>query len=482
MFKKIENFINSKMSEKTFAILGVTILGIYYFVGLLSYITVPIPSINKIFVSSSITAVVIRAAMCALVCVFSCAIVIKFKVKIKWSIFILFCFALIMMLVCILISPFTYQYSYISNYYNTVWIVKLNAGLPRTLAMYFSSVADFAFAFCLIFILPTVINDKKKLLFLVIPIVCIGLLECFYSVIKEKDSYLYLINHPDDPFGGYGHQIGATFGNKEDWGAFLTVSFVSALAGIIFLKDEKKPLVFQILLIVSMVIFTIFSVLSLCKTSMLAILLCLILIAIGLIVKSFYKNKKIGFILLAIVFAIVFLFIVFLTTGGFGVPLLSKISDFLVKFIINRGESAVESRASLWLSYMQNVRGYNLFFGMGKTNVGMYTRSLSQDSQAGMHNGLAYFFASYGLIGFSIFVGLLIYSIYCIVRLYSINHFYTFAFLGILLAGFIFVLAEAEVLIVSTSAPVFMYNVLSIALPIGLYKQSRYVKIKEASL
>lgn len=482
MFKKIENFINSKMSEKTFAILGVAILGIYYFVGLLSYITVPIPSINKIFVSSSITAVVIRAAMCALVCVFSCAVVIKFKVKIKWGILILFCFALLMMLICILISPFTYEFSYISNYYNIVSVVKLHAGLPRTLAMYLSSVADFAFAFCLVFILPTVINDKKKLLFLVIPIVCIGLLECCYSIIKEKDLYVYLINNPDDPFGGYGHQIGATFGNKEDWGAFLTVSFVSAFAGILFLNEFKKHWAFQILLGISMAIFTVFSILSLCKTAMLAILVCLILIAIGLIVKSFYKSKKIGWILLAISLAILILFILFLTTGGFGIPFLSKINDFLTKFIISRAENAVESRASLWLNYMQNVRGYNLFFGMGKTNVGMYSRVLTQDSLHGMHNGFAYFFASYGLIGFAILVGLLIYSIYSILKLFSINHFYTFAFLGILAAGIIFVLAEAEVLIVSTSAPVFMYNVLAIALPIGLIKKNEKEKLKEAIL
>ena len=309
---------------------------------------------------------------------------------------------------------------------------------------------------------------KKKLLFLLLPIVIIGVLECGYSAIFEKDTYIYMFNHPDDPFGGYNHEIGATFGNKEDWGAFLSVCFVSAFSSILFLENSKKEIVLKFFLGFAMCLFTMFAVLSLCKTAILSIVICLILIVIGLIVISFYKSKKLGLCLSIAATLIFIVFITFLATGGFGVPILKKISDFLIKFIINRAEGAVESRSEIWLTFMQNMRGFNLFFGMGKANVNQYSRTLIIDSQSTIHNGIAYFIGSYGIIGFAIFVSLLVFAICYIVKTYRINQFYPFAFLGILLAGFIFVLAESEVLIISTSTPVFIYNILAVMLPIAL--------------
>lgn len=465
---KIVDFIRNKISDKAMAIMGVALLGTYYFVGLLSYITVPIKPIYRVLTSSSMVAIILRALMCAFVCLFCIVIVIKYKQKIKWGWLVIFCFVLFMTLISILISPMTYEYMFSESLYKVVHIVLLNPGIPKTIVMYLSSVADFAFAFCILFIMPTVINDKKKLLFILLPIVAIGLFECCYSLVVEKENYLYLLNHPDDPFGGYNNDIGATFGNKEDWGAFLTVSFVSAVASIFFLKKAKKTIIVKIGLSIAAVTMSVFAVLSLCKTAMLAIGLCCIMLLIGGIVMMAKKSKIRFWIAISLSVVLVGLIATFFATKGFGVQILNKVYNFFHNFIINRAEHAVEGRTSLWLNYMENIRGYNLFFGMGKSYVSIYTKMLVPETQSTIHNGFVYFFASYGLVGFLLFVALLLLVIRNIICLWRINNFYVFLFIGILLAGISFVLAEAEVLIISSSTPIFIFNLLTVILPAGL--------------
>ena len=471
---KIIDFIRDKISDKAMVITGFCLLGVYYFVGLLSYITFPIKPIFKLLVSSSIVSIIIRAILAALICAFSIIVIIKYKTKVKWNWLIIMCFALIMTLISILISPRTYEYMYASSLYHEVHAVRLDPGIPRTIVMYLSSVADFAFAFCILFVMPVVINNKQKLLFILIPIVVIGILECIYSAISERQAYIYLFTHPDDPLGGYGNGVGATFGNKEDWGAFLTVAIVSALASIFFIRKSKKSVLIKICLWISVAIMTIFVVLSLCKTAMLAVLLCGVCLIIGLVVYSAEKNKKMFIIVSALVGFLAIILVAFFATKGFGVSFLNKVYNFLNNFIISKSERAVEGRSALWLNYLENVRGYNLFFGLGKSYVSIYTRMLTPETQHNIHNGFAYFFASYGLVGFFILISMLVVVVKNILNLWRINHYYVFLFGGILLAGISFVLAESEVIIISTSTPIFIFNVLTVILPAGLlYENSK---------
>lgn len=468
MITKITNFIENKLSDKLMVILGFAILGTFYFVGLLSYITVPIKPIYKLLVSSSTLAVVLRAVMCGLVCLYSIVLVIKYKLKIKWTWLVIFCAVLLMTLIAILISPLSYRYMYVESLYKVVHVVELNPGLTRTIIMYLSSIADFAFAFCIVFILPSIIHDKKKLLFILIPIVVICLFECAYSIIKEKDTYIYLINHPDDPFGGYNHDIGATFGNKEDWGAFLTVATCSSIFSIYTLDNTKRNLIIKIGLGLCALMFAVFAVLSLCKTAMLGISLTFIVVIIGIIYFSIKKSKRAMIITVSLVSILVIAIVTFFATKGFGVSILNKAYEFLTKFILNKAGGAVGSRTAIWMNYAENVRGYNLFFGMGKTYVNAYTRMLSPEGVAQIHNGFAYFFASYGLIGFMLLISLIILSVYNIVKLWRYERWLVFILLGIMCASISFILAEAEVLVISSSAPVFIYNVLLVILPAGL--------------
>ena len=59
--------------------------------------------------------------------------------------------------------------------------------------------------------------------------------------------------------------------------------------------------------------------------------------------------------------------------------------------------------------------------------------------------------------------------LYRIVRLYKVNISYVFFLVGALCSCMSFVLAESEVLIFSTSNPIFVYNIMLVAFPAGLY-------------
>lgn len=468
MINKLTSAIRN-LSDRTIKIIGYVLVISYYFIGLLSYITNPIKSFYLIFVSTSIVAIIMRAALCGLICIYSIMVLIKYELKVKCKWLCLFLFLLFMTLISILLSPLQYEYMYVDNLYKVVHAVQLNPGVPRTIVMFFSSIADFAFAFCILFVLPYVINDKKKLLYLLIPIVLICLLECGYSAIKEKENYIYLFNHPDDPFGGYNNDIGATFGNKEDWGSFLTVSFTASIFSFYFIKGDtpfKKLL--KVFFIGCCGIFTVFAVLSLCKTAMLAMLLFYICLAIGIAVHSIKKSKISAIVTISTLSVILAAIILFFVTNGFGVRFLGKIKDFLINFIINRSASAVESRQALWLNYMENVRGFNLFFGMGKANVFSYTKSLTPDRQSGIHNGFAYFFACYGLFGILTLAVLFYIVIRNFIKLWRSEKYLIFILFGALLASVSFILAESEVLIISTSIPIYVFNILLCVLPSGL--------------
>lgn len=476
MIKKIDSFVKEKISDKTIAVIGISILCVYYFIGLLSYITVPITPVFSLFKSSSPLAVFLRVFTCGLIVLFSVLILIKYKPKIEWSWLVLFCFLLLMVLFSIIISPSTYEYSYVEQLYKVIHTVILDPGVGRTIIMFCSSIADFIFAFCIMFILPFAFKDKKKLLWLLIPIVIICCFECFYSFVKEKDTYLYMFNHPDDPYGGYGHEVGATFGNKEDWGAFIMVAISSSFACIFFLGNSTKEKIFKVILFILIFVFSIFTVLSLCKTAILSMCLLLGTILIGFSINLCFKSKKHLIFTVIILFLLICLITAFFATSGFGNSFLHKISEYIKKLIIDRSEHALAGRSSLWINYMQNVRGYNLFFGMGKNYVNAYTKFLVKEGQASIHNGFAYFFASYGLVGFMIFISLLFVVVKNIFLNWKINKMQMFLFLGLLFSSLVFVLAESEVLIVSTSTPIFIYNVLVVMLPAALIKNNNHGK------
>ena len=395
MFLKIKSFpdwIRNHISINVVNKMAIVVILVYYYIGLMSYITTPIPSIYRYFKPSNGIAIGLRAFMTALICLYSILVLIVYKKKLPWKWLVIFVFVLGGTLFAMLISPQTYRYIYVESLYKVVHWVQLSQGTERNIVMFLSAIADFAFAFCALFILPFVINDKKQMLILFVPIVIIGLLECGYSILKEKDTYIYLFTHPDDIYGGYNHDIGATFGNKEDWGAFLTLSFTCSIgSSFLISKSKKSSWIFVVLFWFCAFLFTVFAILSLCKTAMLGISLSLLILFIGLWILSFKKSIKMGVVYSCLGFAFILAVVLFFAVPSFhSYGLLKQIYDYINKFIFSRFDNALNGRSVLWKVFVENFRAYNFFFGFGKNSVAVYTKTLLPEGQSTMHNGILF--------------------------------------------------------------------------------------------
>lgn len=454
---------------------SIVVIMIYYYVGLLSYITVPIKPVYRLFTSGSSVAVVIRALMTAMIVLYCLLVVIVNKEKVQWKWAVVFIYILLFTLLSTAISPQTYNYIYVSktNYHVVYWI-QASTGFNRLFTMYLSSISDFALAFCFLFIFPIVINNKKQVLLLTIPIVFIGLFECGYSIIKERGEYAKLINMIDPQYGGYNVSIGATFGNKEDWGSFLSVAFCSGLVSLFLLEGRKYIRIFtSAFLIISLLIFFSFSIMSLCKTAIGAQTICLVFLSFCFVYVAFKKNRILFIIYLVFALLVYGLIIIFFAVPKFHESgLLSKIYNVVNSYIISpiTGGAAGE-RTDIWIRLVDNMRTYNLFFGLSKGGVSTYSQVITVEGQSALHNGLVYFFASYGIFGFSIYLFLLMIVVARIIKLMSYNVNIAFVSFGILLVAFVFSLSEAEVLVVSGSIPSFIFNILICCFVGGLLKK-----------
>ena len=458
------------------------IIIIYYYIGLLSYISVPIQPIYHFFTSSSSVGVFLRAVMTAMIILYSLLVVIVNKEKVQWKWAVIFVYLLLLTLISTLISPQTYNYVYVSNSnYGVVYWVQVSTGFNRLFTMYLSSISDFALAFCFLFILPIVINDKKQILAILLPIVAIGLMECGYSIIIEKEEYIKLYNYTDPQFGGYNIDIGASFGNKQDWGAFSAVAFTSALVSFVFIEANSwKKVVLKIALFSSSLVIFAFTIASLCKTAIFSEVLlyvfCVLCLLHSLIHKKHYVLFIISvtFLMFLLTGIILFYFLPSLHESG----LMEKIYNVTYNFIIGKVKGgAAEGRTVIWVRLIENFRTYNIFFGLSKGGASTYSQVVTVEGQSSIHNGIAYFFASYGLLGFSIYLILFVIVGYRVISLWKINPSYMFILLGALGVALVFSLAEAEVLIVSGSNPIFIFNVLLCILPQGLLL--KYYKKRE---
>lgn len=460
---------------------SIIVILIYYYIGLLSYITVPIRPIYHFFTSGSSVAVVIRAAMTAMLILYSLLVVFVNEEKIQWKWAVVFVYILLFTLISTIISPQTYNYVYISSgNYGVIYWVQASTGFNRLFTMYLSSISDFALAFCFLFILPIVINNRKQMLILLFPIVLIGLAECGYSLIKEKEEYIKLINFTDPQFGGYNIVIGASFGNKQDWGAFATVAFTCSIVSFFFFEGTHwRVILTKVFLIIASIIIFGFTVASLCKTAIFSELLIYVSI---LLYFDYYLIKKRILITILIynTFIVVFFvaIILFYNVPSFhSTGILEKLYKVTYNFIIARVEGgAAGGRTIIWMRLIENFRTYNLFFGLSKGGVSTYSQIVSVEGQSSVHNGIAYFFASYGLFGFTVYMILFALVICRIIKLWKINSSYIFVLIGVFGAALIFSLVEAEVLIVSGSNPIFVFNVLLCVLPQGLILKNRIDK------
>ena len=453
---------------------SIVVIIIYYYVGLLSFITVPLTPIYHLFTSGSSVAVVVRALMTAMVTLYSLLVVIVNKEKVQWIWAVVFTYILLFTLLSTALSPQTYSYVYVTSLYRIVHKTVVAPGFTRMAVMFLSSVSDFVLSFCFLFILPLVINRKKQLLVLLVPIALIGFLECVYSIVFEKEKYIDILKMLGGSYAGYEVSVGATFGNKQDWGAFANVAFVASLFSFVLLDSKKRcHSLYRFLLLINGLILFLFTIMSLCKTAIISEIIMIIFFIVFLIQKCWKNSRFLFWLFMILVTFITLFFFAFLFIPEIhSLPYLDKVYTLLDNYFIQRiSWDTLWGRTSIWYRTISNLRLYNLFFGLSKGGVSAYSKVIIIEGQSSIHNGLAYFLLSYGIMGFSIYLLLLFIVIKRIALLFCVNKEISFCSLGVLFCSLIFTIVESEVFIVSGSNPIFVFNIILCSFVYGYYRK-----------
>lgn len=453
------------------------VLLIYSLIGILAYVNV-FPGSAAYFRSNSIAGITFRVVSTALICVY-CLLFYwlnRETMRFPWKWVAVFSGVLLVNFFAMVFTSHEYSYLYTASIYGYLHSVQVSVGAKTLITMYLSSISDFALAFCFMFMLPYAFYKKERLLWLTVPMVLFMLFECGYSLLKEMDQYKAIFTGATDIYGGYNISIGATFGDKQEFGCFLTVGFCSAIASCFAFNRFNQFWVKLIKwsFIVAAAIFFVISFFTLCKTAILANSLALIcLVAAGLI--FLFKHRRTAGIVVSSALGLLILAVILVLTvdqlhsSGF----LASFYKLVNSLFLSRVNGGIWSRFYLVAEYFSKLDVNKFLFGLSKGGVNAYMRLATVEGQAGLHTGFVYFQACYGLVGSIVYAVLLFMVIRPILRVFKSDSALSLFLIGCFICTIVFNVSECEVLIVSGSTAIFMFNVICVVLPRGLELHAR---------
>lgn len=473
MISKINKLFNYCETEKFRKILRWIVVGslFIYFITSISAYAQWFSGSTHYFVYNSTSGLVIRI-FTSILFIGSCLLVFvsyKRSMNIKWL--CVFLFLLVFILICMVYTPTSYYVLYrTTKLYDFMAMYESTISLKTLVTMYFSFAVDVIFAYCFIFILPKIFAEHSLLLFILIPFLLIMFYSMIYSLLKETTYYVRFIK------GDWEYSadtIGSIFGNKQQWGIFLApVLPVSIVSYFIVKKTKFKTVIkmfFYIFCAISFFLAAFCSLAIFCKTAIISNMLFLIFGYIGLILWFFINKKKkiipiilITLIIIVIISLILIMNISSLHQSGIGKTIFN-IFDSLIKI----GEIGAESRLEILIVTLQNFPMTNIFFGFSKGVLDSFVRTTVPYMNNGLHTGMGIYFGRTGIIGLTIYVILFGLVIWSMIKIMKKDWLYGFVILGTLVSSFILNLGELEILIVSSSATVYILNLVAVTLPIS---------------
>lgn len=464
--KNIIALLKTDKSKKKLATLSFISLLIYFLITLSSY-AAWFPGSTLIFVYSSVSGFLLRAfsSIFVIVVMICCSISWSNEINFKWLIpfFLLILISFIM----IFVSQTTYSQLYRTSLYEFMAKIDVSVSFFTNIKMFASFAIDVLFGFVFVFVLPISMKQTHYYFHFFLIFILIMLYSCIFSFIKERDYYLNF-------FKGEWHYsadtIGSIFGNKQQWGIFLAPAFAISFI-LIFLTQKAKinrlvKLIFISLFVVCVILFTFCSIVAACKTSIVSIGIFFIAFLLIGIVFSF-KNKRIYIFLpmLLVMFAIIGVFSAFMTVDSLhssGISL--KIYNYIIS-LFKSGETTGGIRLSLIKATLQNFPATNLFFGIPKGTFDAFTRTLIPELVVNVHTGIVIYFGRSGIFGMIIYLLLLFITIANIIRVYKNSPLLSALLLSTIISSFILNLSELEIIIMSASCPVLMYNLCCVSFP-----------------
>ena len=470
--RKVNYFVCDTKKEKIWN-RGLFISLMVYFILTISSYAEWFPGSTRYFSFNTTLGIVIRGLASILVLIFCLLCYIAYRKYINHKWIGIFLFMIITSFVMIFLTQTEYEtlYRTVKLYYFMA-VYKTGVSFQSNFIMFVSFAFDIVFGYCFLFIVPKAIKNYWYYIILISLFLLIMFYSCCYSFVKEKDYYLYFLH------GDWSYQavsIGSIFGNKQQWGVFLAPAFVCAFFNIYLILKVKlykwiKSIVCIGLLFCAFCYFFC-GLVAFCKTAIVADGVFVGVVIVGLIVFLFYKRKMVyGFLTATVIIAgVVYLILIMVIPSLHQTGFSKKIFDILNTLII-RGQTGGESRFELLRAIMQNFPSVNLMFGIPKGTLDAYTRSLIPEMVNGLHSGIVIYFGRTGIIGSVIYIVLFISLMINYFSLFKKKPFCVFLFLAAFGSSLILNLAELEILIMSSSATVFMYNIICVVLPMSEVK------------
>lgn len=460
--QKLINFIKNINLSKLFPY----VLIFYFVICLLPYIFAPYPTLYWFFVSSSIN-LPLRLISSAIFVAFSFLVIIQKRPSFNRFYLIGASLLLVILTLSVFISPRNYTDIIPNSVYAYKTFVNYHVGLIDLLGGYASCIIDLIFSYLFLFILPLVSN-KKNIKPLLIFVFFFVLFECFYSIIFEKQKYIDTFFGNNNAYAGYDIDISGTFISKNQFGAFLIMGFIS---GFILERWFIKKRIIKVLDIISLVFISLITIASLCKTAMVSLIFFglsyFILLLVHLIKKK--KIKTLLALLTSFVFVVVAILCISLT-GLKNIGFFKILSNFITKLLYKSFGIAFEERFITWAASLSIFKGYHIVLGYPKATLTYALKVGTSGNNGVAHNGFIQQLLYYGIFGL-IFLIFIYYTLIKRFKYTTLSIRDRGVYFSALLSVLAFMLTETEILIMSSSLLVFLFNIIFTTIPITNVKE-----------
>ena len=374
-------------------------------------------------------------------------------------------------------APLSYSTLYRTTaLYNFMARIVITVSVKTQIIMTISFIIDLLFGISFLFVFPKIYQGKKLYLIIMSLFIFVIFYSCIYSFYFERNWYKYFFSgnwkyNPDS--------IGSIFGDKQQWGVFLATCFPICFLMIYFLSktDLKKQLKILFICFISTTALMSFicSLVSFCKTAIICNLIFILIFTIALFINGLIKkkNQKLSFVILGLFLIVLFVFILFRTIPSLKSSKIGLIIDTIIKTLQSSGETGSISRLAIFLSFLERVPATNLMFGFPKGSLEAFELSANPEFINTLHTGIAIFFGRTGLVGITIYFILYFRVVKAIFSIGKKDFIRAGILFGFLAVSFVLDLSELEILIMSSSALVFVKNLVLVSMPLSEYCERR---------
>ena len=474
IFTKVSNLRNDRFKKKLSIAIFACIL-VYLSINLLAYVNF-LPQFTKYFAYNTTSGTIIRiiTSIIFLMPCFVGGIIYLDDSGKRWI--VIFTIFILLISINIFFMPTSFVTLYkTSQLYYFMAELDIVVSTKKILIMHASFIVDILFGYAFFFVLPKLLS--KKYLFIILSIFnLIILISCFYSMIIEKDYYVWFLS------GNWSYTsdtIGSFFGNKQQWGLFLISAIPSIAISFYLLAKRKINFIIKIgisfIYSISALLIMFCGTVAFCKTAIVCNIVFVVTLIIGFSIHMLRNKKTIALSFLifsifigSIIYVVCVMNLPSLQTSKIGKMIYNTISTLFV-----RGEGSILVRLELMYFVFQNFPSANLMFGITKGLVDPFVRSLIPELVVGLHTGYAIYFGRTGIIGFVIFVILNIYLFRGVGILVKRKPFLATILIASYLSSVVLSLSESEILIFSSSMNGFVFNLLLVSY---LLKESTLVE------